>query len=201
MNVYTPRRASAKFLDGDCPRGVLAIFDNGGSAKRNGSFDRYTVFYTVVETVRRDTWIYYRGMSEHPTHPQGFGIMGELQAHQVAGYRHRVYRHSTRWTDLPYEVQQCVWRDCREMGTDEPMTVHVASDYECGRHHEETYLAGVPSRKVVADHDAMFAWLTDYVPSGDDHPCGRTENAIYTFTITEAPADRPDLANYTLEWG
>ncbi len=103
---YRPRRCSKRWLDGDCPAEVLAIMDDGKS------FDRYTVFYT--ETVRddRDTWVSYRGMSKHPTSPQGFGISGQMKAHEVADYRYRCKHHYATWTSLPDEVKDVVRRDC-----------------------------------------------------------------------------------------
>lgn len=112
MNKYSPRRQSSRWLNGDCPRGVLAIYDNGGTGKRNGSLDRYTVFY--AETSRDqygDVWVIYRGMSEDPCHPQGFGIMDSMPAHQVAAYRYRVRHQAARWTDLPEAVRDVVRRD------------------------------------------------------------------------------------------
>lgn len=108
MNRYTPRRQSKKFLDGDCPAGVLAIYDNGGK-----TFDRYTVFYReVIPGPRGEPWLWYRGMSERPCDPQGFGIAAEIQAYEAAAYRARVYRESCKWSSLPAEVQDVVRRDC-----------------------------------------------------------------------------------------
>lgn len=112
MRTYTPRRQSARWLDGDCPRGVLAIYDNGGVSKRNGSVDRYTVFYAETDTDHRgDAWVSYRGMSESPSSPQGFGIMDSMRAHEVAAYRYRVRHQAARWTDLPEAVRAVVRRD------------------------------------------------------------------------------------------
>jgi len=45
---------------------VLKVYDNGGE-----TFDRYTVYYSEKET---PTLHMCRGMSENPSHPQGFGI-------------------------------------------------------------------------------------------------------------------------------
>lgn len=116
MRAYQPRRQSSRWLDGDCPRGVLAIYDNGGTSKRNGSFDRYTVFYAATDTDQRgDVWIFYRGMSEDPFHPQGYGIGDTMRARDVAEYRYRVKHQACRWTDLPEAVQKCVRRDLVEM--------------------------------------------------------------------------------------
>lgn len=111
--TYRPRRASSRWLDGDCPRGVLAIFDNGGVDKRNGSVDRYTVFYAepIEGYGPGDWWIGYRGMSAHPTHPQGVGVYGEMRAHEVAAYRYRASRQACTWTSLPQEVRDVVRRD------------------------------------------------------------------------------------------
>lgn len=104
---YLPRTQSKKFLDGDCPSGVLAIYDNGGQ-----TFDRYTVYYKPTETAEfRDMRIAYRAMSEDPCSAQGFGIYGDDPAYQVAGYRSRVYRHSAKWSSLPEAVQALVRRD------------------------------------------------------------------------------------------
>ena len=108
---YTPRTQSRKFRDGDCPADVLAIYDNGGK-----TLDRYTVFYKPVaplEDVRG--WIGFRGMSEDPYSPQGFGIYGEMQAYEVAQYRNSIYRHSAKWSDLPEQVQKSVRADCDDI--------------------------------------------------------------------------------------
>ena len=108
MRKYSPRRQSARWLDGDCPRGVLAIYDNGA----DHAFDRWDVFYAETETDHRgDVWIAYRGMSEDPCHPQGFGIGDAMRAHDVAAYRYRVRHQATRWTDLPEAVRAVVRRD------------------------------------------------------------------------------------------
>ena len=108
MAAYRPRPQSARFRDGDCPAGVLAIYDNGGD-----SFDRYTVFYKeVTRDDRGHPWIGYRAMSEHPASPQGFGIYGEMQAHEMSAYRRRVYRESAAWSSLPDDVKRTVRADC-----------------------------------------------------------------------------------------
>lgn len=109
MATYTPRRQSKKFLDGDCPEGVLAIFDNGGK-----SFDRYTVFYRAAWEYNHEWYVGYRGMSEHPSDPQGFGIYGEMTRWDMSDYRRRVYHQSCKWSDLPEDVQRVVRADCEE---------------------------------------------------------------------------------------
>jgi hypothetical protein len=122
--TYRPRRQSPRWLDGDCPRGVLAIYDNGGVSKRNGSVDRYTVFYADTATDHRGgVWVSYRGMSESPSSPQGYGIGDEMRAHEVAAYRYRVRHQAARWSDLPAEVQHVVRRDLSpELAAVDPVT-------------------------------------------------------------------------------
>lgn len=109
--TYTPRAQSKKFLDGDCPAGVLAIYDNGGQ-----TFDRYTVFYKPTEPQHYTRgYIGFRGMSEYPSSPQGFGIYDEMAPFEARQYREASYRHSARWTDLPEAVQATVIRDCADL--------------------------------------------------------------------------------------
>ncbi len=106
--TYRPRRQSSRWLDGDCPPGVLAIYDNGGTARRGGSFDRFTVFYVPTAEDYDDRGyptIHFRGMSERPSGPQGFGISDDMPWHQARAYRCRVSHHAARWSDLPAEVQ------------------------------------------------------------------------------------------------
>lgn len=107
--TYKPRTQSKKFLDGDCPSGVLAIYDNGGK-----TFDRYTVFYKPEDaTSFADTWIGHRDMSAHPSSPGGYGIYGEMEAYNVAAYRNGNYRESATWSSLPDDVKEAVRYDCR----------------------------------------------------------------------------------------
>lgn len=107
MSDYKPRRCSKRWLDGDCPSEVLAIMDSGPK-----DFDRYTVFYVDVTKDGHDHWITYRGMSEHPASPSGFGISGQMRAHEVAAYRYRCKHHYATWSSLPVDVQAMVRRDC-----------------------------------------------------------------------------------------
>ena len=109
--MYKPRTQSAKFRNEDCPADVLAIYDNGGK-----TLDRYTVFYKPVEPLKDlRGWIGYRGMSEDPFAPNGFGIYGEMEAYKVARYRESVYRQSCKWSDLPEQVKKSVRQDCEEI--------------------------------------------------------------------------------------
>lgn len=112
---YTPRRQSNRWLDGDCPKEVLAVMDNKGK-----TFDRYTVFYVPTKAMReeyphRGMWIGFRGMSERPSSPNGFGIYDQMEAYKVAEYRYRAKRDYATWSSLPKEVQDVVRRDCKEI--------------------------------------------------------------------------------------
>ena len=105
--TYKPRRASSRWLDLDCPPEVLAIKDSGPKVA-----DRYTVIYAPPSagTTYADMVLGYRGMSESPCHPQGVGMWGEFSAHECAAFRYRT--RSIAWSKLPYQVRDCVRRDC-----------------------------------------------------------------------------------------
>lgn len=101
---HKPRRASRRWLDADCPAGVLAIFDDPRT------WDRYTVFY--VEPVTDDgNRFCYVGMSANPFHPQGFGQHGELERYQMTQYRYANRRHACKWSDLPADCKKLVRQD------------------------------------------------------------------------------------------
>lgn len=107
--TYRPRRASKKWLDGDCPDGVLAIFDDPRTP------DRYTIFYRdVIEYPGHVPVINYRGCSADPFAPHGIAVYDGLYAHAVAEYRHENYPYSCKWTDLPHDVQVLVRSDLAE---------------------------------------------------------------------------------------
>lgn len=99
--MVKPRKCSKRWLDGDCPQGVLAIFDDPRTC------DRYTVFYVDVE----DGYLSYVGMSGAPFHPQGFGQHGEMQAHEVAQYRYHNKHRYARWSALPEDCKKLVRQD------------------------------------------------------------------------------------------
>ena len=50
----------------------------------------------------------YLGMSDAPTHPQGFSQWGELRAHEAAAYRYREGKRRIRWLDLPEHIREHV---------------------------------------------------------------------------------------------
>lgn len=107
--MTSPRRARKQWLDGDCPDGVLAIFDNGGE-----SFDRYTIMYVPEPG---SDWVNYFAASTRPFDPQGFGQHGEMPLHEARAFRYysTSRRHSAKWSSLPADVQKCVRQDLEEI--------------------------------------------------------------------------------------
>jgi hypothetical protein len=103
---YSPRRQTARWLDGDCPQGVLCILDAGPSVN-----DRWTVVY--ADPVRAgsfaQTVLGYRGMCDTPFAPHGVGMYGELDAYQVAALRRR--QRSAKWSALPEDCKRAVRND------------------------------------------------------------------------------------------
>ena len=98
---YTPRRCSNRWLDGDCPSGVLAILDHPDS------YDRYTVIYAEPYEYLGEVWMTYLGTNE----TLSFSGRGEMRAHEVAAYRYREKHRYIRWTDLPEAVREFVKHD------------------------------------------------------------------------------------------
>jgi hypothetical protein len=105
MRNYTPRRQSPRWRDGDCPSGVLAIYDHPAFA------DRYTVFYADPLRTGRGVWIQYRAMGPAPFHPQGIGLYGEMQAHEAAAYRYANRHRAAKWSALPEDCKRLVRHD------------------------------------------------------------------------------------------
>lgn len=105
MTEWRPRRQNARWLDGDCPAEVLAIYDNGGK-----TFDRYTILYVPTLEQRKREYLDYLGSSVHPFDPQGFGQHGELTRWDAQAFRYR--EAPTKWTALPADVQKAVRQDC-----------------------------------------------------------------------------------------
>ncbi|MBB3752561.1 hypothetical protein FHT44_005073 [Mycolicibacterium sp. BK634] len=108
MKPYAPRRCSKRWLDGDCPREVLAIIDVGPN---DPAPERYDVIYTDVQRYEN----YGEWMGGYSLTPEGNGSHFELQPHQVAAYRYRMRHKYTRWSDLPEAVRNAVRRDIDEM--------------------------------------------------------------------------------------
>jgi hypothetical protein len=94
---YAPRRATKRWLEG-APEYVLAVFDNKGK-----TWDRYTVtFGGSLWAPDMGRNVFYLGMSEHPTHPQGFSQWGECSASW------RPHHEQIRWLDLPEHIRNHV---------------------------------------------------------------------------------------------
>lgn len=103
MRPYRPRRASARWLDGDCPPGVLAIFDHPHE------HERYTIFYAQVDhDAHGDPWIGYLGSA---VDPQGCSGHGQMEAWKVRQYRYRNHHRCATWSSLPDAVKDIVRRD------------------------------------------------------------------------------------------
>lgn len=99
--TYTPRRSTARWLDG-APRHVLACYDNGGR-----SFDRFTILYGApVWHPDMGRNVPYLAASAYPFHPQGFGQHGEMPAANRSALGRKV-----RWRDLPADVQRAAIQD------------------------------------------------------------------------------------------
>ena len=94
---YQPRRASARWLEG-APEYVRSVFDNKGK-----TCDRYTVTFTgTLWFAGLGRNVQYLGMSDNPTHPQGFSQWGECPASYSPS------RQKIRWLDLPEHIRKHV---------------------------------------------------------------------------------------------
>lgn len=135
MNAYSPRRCGARWLDGDCPKEILAIIDHGHS-----ELERFDVIYAEVLENGRDKWLTYFCLNEH-----GSGYHGELKAHQVAAYRYRMKHRYTTWSGLPGEVQDAVRVDlglCVDCGAKTPVDEYGRpTQTVAGRPHCDEHLA------------------------------------------------------------
>lgn len=103
MRDYKPRRCGKRWLDGDCPDGVLAIFDHP-----NEPADRYTVFYSepYAHDDPRGPWLSFIALDEY-----GANYHGEMKAHEVADYRYRQKHRYAKWSSLPDAVKRAVRAD------------------------------------------------------------------------------------------
>jgi len=105
MSTPKPRRANARWLDADCPAGVLAIFDDGGK-----THDRFTILYVPEPGAER---VDYLAASAHPFDPQGFGQHGDMSLSNARAYRYRAasWHESATWSSLPEDVKRVVRAD------------------------------------------------------------------------------------------
>ncbi|OAM91768.1 hypothetical protein OH491_24905 [Termitidicoccus mucosus] len=110
-NAKTLRRHQ-QLLPAGIPK-YIRCYDNGGK-----TFDRYTVIYTG-RYPKTGGEFFYRGMSKHPFHPQGFGQSGSLPSPGDTnrwGYAPQIGRKNhlgTRipFSDLPPDCQMAVRMD------------------------------------------------------------------------------------------
>ncbi len=105
MNEYAPRRQSPRWLDGDCPREILAIYYD----KREPS-DPYTIFYTGVEKDERDVWFCYAGVSEN-----GQGYHGQLRRYETQSFRYRNAHRARKWSEVHKPVRDWILADIKWM--------------------------------------------------------------------------------------
>lgn len=104
MRPYKPRRASSRWLDDDCPSGVLAIFDDPRE------HERYTIFYVEPVTGEDYATMYLQYLGS-AVDPQGCSGHGEMAAHEVAAYRYRNSHRAATWSSLPDAVKRIVRGD------------------------------------------------------------------------------------------
>lgn len=103
MNAYAPRRQNKRWLDGDVPREILAIYRD-----KREPCEPYTIFYAELqrpEDAYRSSLVYI-GLTE-----DGRYSHGEMPAYQVAEYRVRNAHRACKWTDLPKAVRNAVRKD------------------------------------------------------------------------------------------
>lgn len=82
---------------------TVRLFDNGGE-----TFDRYTAVYFDRET---GEYAWYRGMSENPFHPQGFGISGDEPNVGIWAAHAETTDQVIAVADAPEAVQRCIAQD------------------------------------------------------------------------------------------
>jgi hypothetical protein len=76
----------------------------------NHVFDKYTVVF--LDDVDDKLNVPYLGMSDHPFHPQGFGMHGEMKLYAVA-YKGRggAFDKRIKFADLPDDCKRAVMQD------------------------------------------------------------------------------------------
>ena len=95
---YTPRRSSARWLEG-APNIVLACYDYGEK-----SFDRYTILLNIVHEGPRGNTIAAFAASEQPSHPQGFGQHTDIPAYSDR----KCLGKKITWAELPEAVRNVI---------------------------------------------------------------------------------------------
>lgn len=82
------------------------------------------------------------------------------------------------------------------------VVVRIDNSYACGRQSDEVHHVPAPALSPSGDEeDDLDEWWEEYVQphTGDGHPCGEHEHALYKATITIAPG-RPELVGQTMDW-
>jgi len=101
-----PKRTNKRWLE-DAPEYVLACYDNGGE-----TCDRYTVLIGGSlhdEDLNKTYSVQYLGMSDAPTHPQGFSQWGEMPRGNG-----RACGKKVRWLDLPEHIRRHTVMRCTD---------------------------------------------------------------------------------------
>lgn len=99
MKGYRPRRAGSRWLE-EAPEFILDCFDNKGKTT-----DRYTVLFGGSQfeaLLLEKRQVFYLGMSDDPTSPQGFSMWGECDA------AWRPSHQRIKWLDLPEHIRKHV---------------------------------------------------------------------------------------------
>lgn len=86
----------------------------------------------------------------------------------------------------------------------ETVTVRVDNYYTCGRHTRRDVVLPAPVQVPPADEEGVIelgSWWDEVVndETGDGHPCGSSEHAMYDVAIVAAPG-RPELVGQTYSW-
>lgn len=75
------------------------------------------------------------------------------------------------------------------------VTVLIENTYTCGRESSATVTLAAPA----PGRDLEVFWDVVHERTGDGHPCGSSEHALYEVRITEAPG-RPELVGEWMSW-
>jgi hypothetical protein len=93
--------------------------------KRNPTYDRFTVVYTHTNWYDPENKgrVFYRGMSAHPTHPQGFGQHGEAWGWQFSPRGSRI-----TFAELLVDCQRVVIADYCSLWGIEQYEIYTEGD-------------------------------------------------------------------------
>ena len=96
-----PKRASKRWLE-QAPEYILACYDYGEK-----TFDRYSILIggNLWEECSQPYFVECLGMSDYPTHPQGFSQWGEAMRGPHLGKK-------VKWLDLPQNIREHTMARC-----------------------------------------------------------------------------------------